>query len=230
MKTDEKYFNVPIQLFSGFMVDSLKCLNNVFDYAIYEHSLKLNGTQTERFKAACKWHEVTPGNESESISNGRETVLNADKNSPKVGISKTMWFDFYQNDKSDFEKICLLGFLAMKSIIQNHPYAKIDNKFWLSRMDGNAKTIKDFRELSSVLIPYANDYQTVKIKTELRNNWGLTTYSRHTRGFYVSFDLTIEQLVFEAEKRRKSTIDKQHKEREKEAIKAANKKLYSNTS
>lgn len=230
MKTDEKYFNVPIQLFSGFMVDSLKCLNNVFDYAIYENSLKLNGTQTERFKAACTWYEVTPGNESESIRNGREKVLNADKNSPKVGISKTMWFDFYKNDKSDFDKICLLGYLAIKSILQNKAYCKIDNKFWLSRMDGNAKSIIDFFELSEALKPYANEYQTVKIKTELRNNWGLTTYSRHTRGFYVSFDLDIEQLVFEAEKRRKSTIDKQYKLKENEAIKKAIQKLYSNTS
>ena len=230
MKTDEKYFNVPIQLFRGFMDDSLNCLNNVFDYAIYEHSLKLNGVQIERFRAACKWYGVTPGNENESFRNGREKVLNADKKSPKVGISKTIWFDFYKNDKSDFDKICLLGYLAIKSILQNKAYCKIDNKFWLSRMDGNAKSINDFFELSETLKPYANEYQTVKIKTELRNNWGLTTYSRHTRGFYVSFDLTIEQLVFEAEKRRKSTIDKQHKDREKEAIKAALKRLYSNTS
>ena len=230
MKTDEKYFNVPIHLFSGFMDDSLNCLNNVFDYAIYSHSLKLEGTQAERFKAACKWYEVIPGNDNECIRNGKEQVVYVHKSTPKVGISKTMWFDFYKNDKSDFEKVCLLGFLAIKSILQNKPYCKIDNKFWLSRMDGNAKSINDFFELSETLKPYANEYQTVKIKTELRNNWGLTTYSRHTRGFYVSFDLTIEQLVLEAEKRRKSTIDKQYKQKENEAIKAALQKLYSNTS
>lgn len=230
MKTDEKYFNVPIQLFSGFMVDSLKCLSNVFDYAIYQHSCKLNGGEIKQFRAACEWFGVIPGNEIECIRNGREKVLNIDKNSPKVGISKTMWFDYYKNEKTDFEKVCLLGFLAIKSIIQNHPYAKIDNKFWLSRMDGNAKSVNDFFELSEALKPYANEYQTVKIKTELRNNWGLKTYSRHTRGFYVSFDITLEQLVFEAEKRRKSTIDKQYKLKENEAIKKAIQKLYSNTS
>lgn len=230
MKNDEKYFNVPIQLFRGFMIDSLNCLNNIFDYAIYEHSLKLDGMPAERFKASCRWYGVTAGNESESIRNGRERVLNADKNSPRVGISKTMWFDFYKNDKSDFDKICLLGYLSIKSILQNKAYCKIDNKFWLSRMDGNAKSINDFVELSEAIKPYANEYQTVKIKKELRNNWGLTTYSRHTRGFYVSFDLSIEQLVFEAEKRRKTTIDKQYKLKEDEAIKKAIQKLYANTS
>lgn len=230
MKTNEQYFNVPIQLFSGFMDDSLKCLNNVFDYAIYKHSLKLNGNETERFKAACEWYEVTPGNYSKSILNGRAQFINEQKNSPKVGISKTMWFDYYKNEKTDFEKVCLLGFLAIKSILQNKAYCKIDNKFWLSRMDGNAKSVNDFFELSEALKPYANEYQTVKIKKELRNNWGLTTYSRHTRGFYVSFDITLEKLIYEAEKRRKSTIDKQYKLKENEAIKKAIQKLYSNTS
>ena len=230
MSKDEKYFNVPVQLFNGFMDDSDKCLNSVFNYAIYQHSLKLEGTQAERFKAACKWYGVTAGNDSGSIADGKELTENTPENSPKVGISLSMFWDFYKNEKSDFDKICLLGYLAIKSILQTKPYCKIDNKYWLSRMDGKAKSVSMFDELSESVIKYSSEYQTVKIKTELRNNWGLTTYSRHTRGFYVSFDLTIEQLIFEAEKRRKSTIDKQYKQKEKEALKAAFQKLYSNTS
>jgi len=230
MKTDEKYFNVPIQLFSGFMNNSKNCLDDVFDYAVYQRSLSLTGTQEEQFKAACKWFSVKAGDSDKSIRNGKRLNYSTPSNSPKVGLSLALFWDFYKNEKTNFDKVCLLGFLAIKSILQNKAYCKIDNKFWLSRMDGKAKSINDFCELSETIKPYVKEYQTVKIKTELRNNWGLTTYSRHTRGFYVSFDLTIEQLVFEAEKRRKSTIEKQYKLKENEAIKKAIQKLYSNTS
>jgi hypothetical protein len=225
MREEEKYFNVPVQLFNGFMDDSKKCLNSVFDYAIYQHSLKLTGTQAERLKAACKWYVVQAGNNSKTIADGKELTENTPENSPKVGLSLSMFWDFYNNDKSDFDKICLLGYLAIKSILQKKPYWKLDNKFWLSRMDGKVKAVAEFDEISESILKYSSEYQTKKIKTELRNNWGLVAYGRYTRGFYVSYSLTIDQLVFEAEKRRKSTIDKQHKQAEKEALLKAIQKL-----
>ncbi|MFZ4799590.1 MAG: hypothetical protein ACOYMA_18995, partial [Bacteroidia bacterium] len=110
MSEKEKYFNVPVQLFSGFLDDSSKCLNNVFDYAIYQHSLKLEGTQIERFKASCKWYGVKSGNNSKSIADGKDITENTPKNTPKVGISLSMFWDFYKNEKSEFDKICLLGY------------------------------------------------------------------------------------------------------------------------
>ena len=229
-ESKEKYFNVPVQLFAGFMEDSKKCLDTVFDYSIYIHSINLIGTETERFKAACKWYAAKPGNTEQSIKNGKQLTRETPENSPKVGLKLSLFWDYYKNEKSDFEKLCLLGYLAIKSILQNKAYCKIDNKFWLSRIDGKAKSVSEFWELSEKICKYSTEYQTVKIKTELRNNWGLTTYSRHTRGFYVSFSLTLDQLVFEAEKRRKSTRDKQYKEAEKEAIKKALEKLNNNTS
>lgn len=225
MKVDVKYFNFPIQLLDGFMDDSHLVLNNIFDYAIYQHSLKLSGTKMERFKAACEWFGVTSGNTTLSITNGQELTDSIPLCCPKVGISRTMWFDFYQNEKTDFDKICLLGYLAIKSILQTKPYWKLDNKFWLSRMDGKAKAVNELWELSETMCNLASEYQTVKIKKELRNNWGLITYSRYTRGFYVSFSLTLEQLVYEAERLRKSTKDKQHRAAEKAALTKAMERL-----
>lgn len=226
--SDQKYFNVPVQLLSGFMDNSLNCLNNIFDYAVYQMSLKSEGTEAQKFKKACNWFEVKAGSDIRSISNGKELTANISDSSPKVGISLKMWFDFYQNEKSDFDKICFLGFLAIKSILQTKPYCKIDNKYWLSRMDGKVKAISEFRELSKAISKYASEYQTVKIKKELRIGWGLTTYSRYTRGFYVSLSMTIEELVFEAEKRRKSTKDKLYREQEKEALKKAMNRINNN--
>ncbi len=235
MKTDEKYFNFPIHLLNGFLIGSSICLNDIFDYAIYQHSKKYKEcTQNESIEAALKWFNVTSRDLKQTIKNGKQISENTPSNSPKVGISITMYFDYYHNEKTDFEKVCLLGFLAIRSILGNgekhKPFWKLDNKFWLSRMDGRINAVSEIWELSETIRKFATEYQTVKIKTELRNNWGLTTYSRYTRGFYVSFDLNLEDLVFEAEKRRKSTKEKQYREREKEALKTVNLKLYPNTS
>lgn len=231
MKDEEKYFNAPIQLLDGFLENSSLCLNDVFDYAIYQYYSKLEGSQAERFKATYKEFGVsTTRSQSKIIENGKVLIDSIPYNSPRIGINKNMYIDFYQNQKSDFDKVCLLGFLAIKSIVGDKPFWKLDNKFWLSRMDGKVKSVSELWELSENIKKYSTEYQTVKIKKELRNNWGLVTYSRYTRGFYVSFDLTLEQLVFEAEKRRKSTKEKQYKRLESEALQKALLKLNTNTS
>lgn len=220
-KNDERYFNFPIQLLKGFMIDDTGVLNNICDYAIYENSLKLvlGESELENMKDSAKFFNLTLGSEKKSLENGKSLYNNLPQISPKVGLNLSIFWDFVQNDKSEFDRICLLGFLAIKSILQKNTYCKIDNKFWLSRMDGKPKSVNDYSELSNEIREYANEYQTKKIKTALRDNWGLVTYSRYTRGFYISYSLTLEQLIYEAEKRRKATKENQYKQQEKEALK-----------
>lgn len=228
MTAEPKYFNFPIQLLDGFMVDSKAVLNNISDYSIYDHTLKLNeGTDEERMKSACSYFGVKVHNLNKSRSNGEMLFDSIDRNSPKVGINLSIWWDYYTNDKEPFEKACLLAFLALKSIIQNKPYCKLDNRFLWARMDGFRSSIDEVSQLSDTIKPFAKEYQTVKIKNALRDGWGLVTYSRYTRGFYISFTLTLEQLVYEAEKRRKSTKEKQNRAAEKAAIEKAMKRLNS---
>lgn len=218
---DERYFNFPIQLLKGFMIDEKEVLTNICDYAVYKKSLDLmlGETEFENMKDSERYFGISLTSIDRSLKNGISLYNNIPVNSPKVGLSTLMFFDFYKNDKSEFDKICLLGFLAIKSILGAKVYTKLDNKFWLSRMDGNPKSVNDYSDLSKEVRVFANEYQTRKIKTALRDNWGLVTYSRYTRGFYVSYSLTLEQLMYEAEKRRKSTIEKQNKVQEKEALK-----------
>lgn len=93
-------------------------------------------------------------------------------------------------------------------------------------MSGKSKSVNDWKELPEHIYKYCNEYQTSKkIIPALREAWGLVYYSRYTRGFYVSFTLTLDQLVYEAEKRRKTVKDKQRKEQEKEAVKKAMERL-----
>jgi len=227
MKTKHRYFNFPICLLNGFLLEgqSKECLDDISDYAIYSQSQNfVEDDLTEQINSACKFFGLTLGNVSATMKNGKLLYDSIDARTPKVGINLSVWWDFYKNDKTEFEKVCFLGHLAIKSIVQNKSYTKIDNKYWLSRMSGLSKSVS-LEMLPPEILRYFNEYQTKKIKHELVNNWGLVTYSRYTKGFYVSYKLTLEQLVFEAEKRRKSNKEKQQKKLENEAVKKAHTRL-----
>lgn len=217
MAKNEKYFNFPIQLLEGFLVDSKTCLNNICDYAIYNHSLNLEyGDEIKCVEASANYYNLVLGDSNHTYKKGKELHIKTPDNSPMVGINLSIFWEFFKDYKTDFEKVCLIGFLAFKSILQDKPYCKITNKFWLARMNGKAKS-HEFNELPEPLKKYANEYQLRKIKRELQHNWFLVEYGHYTRGFYVSFKLPLEKLVYEVEKRKKSTKDKQLIEAKKKA-------------
>lgn len=215
MNENAKYFNFPVQLLSGFLDNKLDVLNNIFDYSVYARSITLEGDAETAIKAACKFFGVTTGNHCNTRKNGETLHDSVRQGSPMVGINIEMFFDYYTNHKSEFEDVCLLAFLALKSIIQNKPYCKVTNSYLLSRMDGNAQSFQDENILAESLRKYASRRMLDKIKKELQFNWNVNYYSFYTRGFYVSIDnkLELEKLVFEAEKRRKSTKEKELKQR-----------------
>ena len=217
---NNKYFNFPIQLLEGFMVNSNNVLNNISNYAIYENSLKLeHGTALQKIKDSASFYGMKLGSVKNTLDNGKLLYDSLPTTSPKTGLSLSIFWDFYKNDKTEFDKVCLLAFLGIKSIIGRKPYCKTTNLYLWARMDGKPKAIDWTSELSDEVKKYANEYQTKKIKTALRNSWGLVHYARYTYGFYVSFILDLKQLITEAEKRRISTKEKQHKEHEKQLLK-----------
>lgn len=220
MEKAERYFNAPIQLLSGFLVNSKKSINDVMDYSCYEHSVN-EGVSLE---GAADFFGIILRDIPNVKKNGAQLYRTIDK-SVVVGINKNKLFEFYKEEKTEFEKACFLAFLSLKSILQKKPYCKIENKFFLARMDGKCKSIKDLTELSEQVFKYSNEYQTVKIKRALADSWGLVTYSRYTRGFYVSFSLSLTDLIYEAEKRRQSVKNKQRKEFENNALKMALERL-----
>ena len=227
--SDTKYFNGPIQIINGIFEDKEKVLCDFLYYALYAHSLKLedeiyNNSEFNRFMSAAKWYGVNlNANDKinkEKCKRGKELFDSIPANSPKVGLNISIFWDYFKNEKSDFDIACLVAFLAIKSILGTKPYCKTNNAFLWARMSGNSKAMIEYTELSGRVRHYANEYQTVKIKNALRESWGLVTYSRYTRGFYVSFSLDLKVLIMEAEKKRKSTKENQYKQHEKEILKA----------
>lgn len=220
--TDKIYFNFPISLLSGFLVNKKRVLDNIFNYAIYAHTLKLEyNSETAKAKAALSYFGVTTGDIHNTMRNGEQLFDSIPDDNPKVGINKGMFFDYYKTHKSEFELVQLLAFLAIRSILKNKSYTCITNAFMLGRMDGSACSVKDYTELSPEIFKYANEYQTKKIKRALSDGWKLITYSKYMHGFYISFTLPLDELVLIAEKDRKKNKDFKAKKEVDEARKKA---------
>ncbi|MBK8519017.1 MAG: hypothetical protein IPL55_22850 [Saprospiraceae bacterium] len=218
----KKYFNFPIVLLEGFLIDHKKCLNNILDYAMYAYCEKYD---TDDVKRAARFFGVSLGNEIRTYRNGNELFDSVPEGLPKVGISKEIFFDYYTNEKTEFQKVTLLAFLAIKSVLQNKSYWNLDNNYLFARMDGKSLRIKNDSELSKELLKYKNEYQSVKIKNELKLNWGLIHYAYYTRGFYVSFKTPLEDLILQVEQNKISFKLKEQKEKVKAARLAAMERL-----
>lgn len=228
MKNKDTYFNFPICLIDGIFEDKMKVLNNIFDYSIYAKAVTLeDGSIKDKINSALKYF-VVEANAERVLKNGKMLFTNLSKNSPKASIKVALYFDFYKYDKTDFELAVLCGFCAIRSIILFKPYCKATDNYLLVRMAGKA-TVKEIENLPEPLRKYNNRYHLDKVKKELARNWKLKMYGKHTRGFYVSFDLELIDLIFEAEKKRKKYIEKNYQSIEAEARKEALKRLYEPT-
>ncbi len=200
-------------------------LHPILYYALFEHSQNLEeGDDIEKLKSSAKYFNVSMGDAKYIHKEGKKLINGEIIGYPKVGINTKTYWDYKNNYKSEFEKISLLAFLAIKSILQQKAYCKIGNKFWLARMDGKASSC-EFTELSASIRKYSTEYQIRKIKNSLVDNWNLVTYSRYNRGFYVSLKLPLEKLAFEAEKQRANIKNKKRKDEIKQAYLNAMKQL-----
>jgi hypothetical protein len=221
---ENKYFNFPIQLLEGFMENHKKCLSEISCYAVYRHSLKLEyGSELEKMKNSSSEFNMSFGNIQESLKTGK-SLNQKYSGCPITGINIKTYWQFYDNQKTEYEKITLLAYLALKSIIGTKAMHKVTNEYWLSRMDGKPEKC-ELSQLSEPIKKYATEYHTVKLKNELVFNWGLITYSRYVRGFYISFSMPLDELIFQVEKRRKSNQKKALNEQTRNALSRANIRL-----
>ena len=105
------------------------------------------------------------------------------------------------------------------------PYTKVTNEYLIGRMAGNSGK-SEF--IPDGIIKYNNRYQLDKIKMELKLNWRLKLYASNTRGFYISFSLKYDDLIFHAEMRRKKYRENLLKEEIKQSKMKVLNSIYNN--
>jgi len=195
----DKYFNFPIQLMR--IAPNVRQLcDDIIDYCVYAQSLSLNGSNAMR--DAAKHFNISLGSISRSERDGRELYNSISLPAPMTGISKDLLFNFYQEHKTDHEIAVLMAFLAIKSILGKKSYCRITNEYLLCRMAG-CGSIKEMTELPEYLKRYTARRTMNGLKNDLQRHYGLRLYARYTRGFFVSFTLSLEELITEVEKKRK---------------------------
>lgn len=207
---DVRYFNFPVHLMQNVLKGNLQAkkdfLENLLHYSIYRHAVLIadlneyEETDEERYKRSASWFNVKLGNPKYALQKGMELYGKYRTAKVFTGLNTDIFWNFYKNDKTDYQWECLITFLAFKSIIGKKQYVKTNNQLLFTRMAGKEK-VKDYLALKGFQF---TRYHMDKIKTELQINWGLQYYSRYTKGFYAGFDIDLETLIYEAEKRKDS--------------------------
>lgn len=170
------------------------------------------------FGEALKELGITHGNHATGLKSS-EDIYQQTKDSIErpvtVSIKKDLLFEYFKNEKSEFEIAVFLGFVGLKSIIGKKPYIKITNDYLIARMFGYSSVIELEKDYSAERCKYSTRYHLDKVKTKLESDFSLKLYGQKTRGFYVSFKLSLLDLVYHAELKRET-----RKEKERKALKS----------
>lgn len=225
MSSDKKYLNIPVPMLKELHTNSGSFFNNVFDVGIYNYSKTLKGSGEKGYRDALKFLNITQENHKHGISNAIQILRVMPSKCPIVGIEKEMLFDFYKNEKSDFDIKCLAAFLGIRSILGTKQLCKTNKAMIHARMFGYITT----KEMPEKLTPIENKYKVRwhmdKILVELQANWFLKLISNHQRGMYVSFDCTLDELALKSEESKQLSKIKQLREMKQKAIENAKKQL-----
>ena len=120
----ERFFNFPIQMMQGVLEgwkDKDEFLRDLLYYHIQSHAEKLEDlneyeeTEEQRFKRSAEfWGVKMSGNIERSYERGAELLEEFEKSKVFVGISTEIFWNFYQNEKTQFEWECLVAFFSVK--------------------------------------------------------------------------------------------------------------------
>ena len=220
--SEQRFFNFPIMMLQGVLEgwkDKKEFLRDVLYFHIQSHAYKLEDlneyeeTEVQRFKRSAEyWGVKMSGNIERSHERGAELISEFETSKVFVGISTDVFWNFYQNEKTQFEWECLAAFLALKSILGKKTFCKSNNALLYARMSGN-ESVTDLHSLTF------SRFHRDKIILKLEIEWNLKYYSRYTKGFYFGIDTTLQDLIFFAEDRRESFKAKELKKSKDEILK-----------
>lgn len=240
----ERFYNFPVTLLRGFLDESRRAdiLSSILYYATYSRAVQiaqyedgLDETEVDEdhFISAMKelnwsWDGNYPSQRvQKAMKQGRE-IKQANKKAPHTGIARSIYWDYHNNKKTEWQVAQLLGFLALKSIAGDSEKRRavlVNNAHWMARMSGLIRAT-DW-ELDPRVKEFNTEYKSKKLRKLLVAHWHMKHYAQHTRGFWVSFNksMTVKDLALIAEKAKVSNKIKRAQNEEKEARLAALEKL-----
>jgi hypothetical protein len=144
------------------------------------------------------------------IEVGKSIHKKIQQKEPIVSANLDVLKGFYRNDsKDENDKIQLVGFLAIKSILGEKDCVKTNKKLILCRMMGYPSYSEIEPDalnehLTYLFERFSHRYHMDNLITMLELDWHLKAYSNKSRGIYLSIDkMSIEELAFYVEMKKK---------------------------
>jgi hypothetical protein len=111
---------------------------------------------------------------------------------PMPMVSVSLLFTFRDNDKSEYELIQFVGYIAINSILGKRITVKTNKAHIVCRMFGYS-SVKHLPEelpksIAELYNRYTKRYHIDKLLMNLELNWKLRTYSNKIRGLYVAME------------------------------------------
>lgn len=227
-KNGEIYYNFPAELMRGFWkseTEKLRCLNEILNYCAYDIWCKkgrreivnadFNQFIREELNVEPFYDNISKASFYRMTQELREKYdHNFFSGLLFFSISQTIFIEFHNKEKTAEERIELLAYLAVKSILGIRGFAKTNRFFLTSRMACN---LKCENSLPDEILKYRKRYHFDKLKTILYCKFKVSIYTDKTiRGFYVSLRkdekgkpdiLWLAQQVSELKKERKENSD-----------------------
>jgi hypothetical protein len=140
------------------------------------------------------------------LKQGKQIEKEIPAKEPMPMLSVKLLFEFRDNEKSEFDIAQLLAYMAIRSILGTKPYVKTNTKHITARMFGysshKAKPDELNPAIKDLISKYNSRHHMSKLLLQLKLNWHVVIYSRHTRGLYVGINVSLDTLAMAAEKKK----------------------------
>jgi hypothetical protein len=161
------------------------------------------------YRASCFFKQEKKFTPKQILKIGSEVSSEIKPKEPIVSCKLDHLEDFYNNDKDEYEKIQLISFLAIKSILgAKKLWVKTNKIHIVCRMMGYS-SLKELPKIYSeneykLFNTYTHRYHIDKLIRTLELNWRIVVYSKNMKGMCIGLkdSISLENLIFEAEKNR----------------------------
>jgi len=161
------------------------------------------------------------------LKHGKEIEKTIPEGEPYPSINKSLFFDFRDHEKTEFDMMQFACYIAIRSILGEKPYCRTNKEMILCRAFG----YKSNKELPATMNPvikelfdkYNKRYHIDRILQSLELNWNILIYSHNIRGLYIGLSkkITLESMIVQAEtKKKKKQIDALKKRKDEAREKA----------
>ncbi|RYY51428.1 MAG: hypothetical protein EOO06_00050 [Chitinophagaceae bacterium] len=192
----------PIALLRGSLRDINSCLDDIIFYNVYLLARPRQGqaTDAQNFTEAARLLGISSNDPQAAYLKAQDMFVQY-RTSPFAGISMELLKKYYNKPVAEFDVACLLGYIALRSILLDRPWHKTTKAEIYARMTG--RTSLPSKERSGER--YLKRYHMDRLLRALEAGWGLHTFSHQTMGLYFGFEQTSLQelaLINEAHKHR----------------------------